>query len=125
MSQLPVLYAHNLVNLGVLDIRDDGSVWRVMTQTPAGEWRPMSTPIKLDALDIRIRYAGEIVTVPTRQVVWVNTTLEPVPSGWDIDQDNLDQWDNSPKNLKKVSPRATGEKLVRRKRKQQKKKPVV
>lgn len=100
------------VRLGWLEVRPDGSVWRV-AQRRKSRWGTISvnqvSPRRIDApvgagyRTVKLMVDGVQTSCLAHRLVWVHFN-GPIPSGLQINHRNGDKADNRPCNLEIVTP---------------------
>lgn len=109
----------NYVVPGILEVRADGTVWRVMrwhARPPwqrrqgesAGEWVPCE-PRRADTKEsnrraanrykrVEVRFQGRMMSCMAHRLVW-RALVGPVPPGLEINHKDRCRWHNHPSNL--------------------------
>lgn len=102
----------NYVVFGILEVREDGTVWRCMKWHPTppggGEWRPCE-PKRADTKEsnrrkanryrrIQVRFQGRVLTCMAHRLVY-RALVGPIPEGLEVNHKNRCRWNNHPDNL--------------------------
>lgn len=102
------MLALDALESGLLEVRSDGSVWRVQTKGRTGRLRPIA-PVRADrARDDGYRYVsisknGKEFRVFVHRLVWL-ASGQPIPDGHDINHKDGNRGHNDLANLEPLTP---------------------
>lgn len=98
--------ALHLILTGVIEVRADGSVWKLrnLNTTPLDAPRRLETTAKNGYLAVRVNLNRKAYMMWAHRLVW--TVLSgPIPEGLEINHKDGDPTNNHPSNLELVTPR--------------------
>lgn len=97
--------ALKLIEMGVIEVREDGSVWKLrnLNTTPLPQPRRLETRAKNGYLAVRVNLERKAYMLWAHRLVWT-VHRGPIPSGLEINHKDGDPQNNALENLEVVSP---------------------